>query len=143
MAKYDDDPRSSFMKITHRYCRTFSGSFIPQELAPDATKWDPPADVYETETAFIVRVEAGGMHKNDFEIKLVEDSLHIRGCRMETETCEKMRMHQMELNYGPFEKVIHNIPPVQIDRIQATYADGFLVITLPKLDADKKKMDIR
>jgi HSP20 family molecular chaperone IbpA len=145
MAEYDDDPRSSFMKITRRYCKTFSGSFIPQEIAPGgkgAGMWDPCADVYETESALIVRMEAGGMHKNDFEIKLIEDVLHIRGCRMEREPDCKTRIHQMELNFGPFDKEIRPIPPVDLDRIQATYADGFLTITLTKLNPDKKKIDI-
>jgi HSP20 family protein len=145
MAKYEDDPNATFMKIMRRYCKTFSGSFIPQELAPgskDAGLWDPAADIYETDFAVVVRMEAGGMHKNDFEIKLVDDVLHIRGCRMEKETDCKTRIHQMELNYGPFDKEIRHIPPVDLDRIQATYADGFLTITLPKLNADKKKIDI-
>jgi len=146
MAKYDDDPRSTFMKITRRFCKTFSGSFIPQEIAPggkSAAMWDPAVDIYETESAVVVRVDAGGMHKNDFEIKLIDDVLHIRGCRMEKETDCKTRIHQMELNYGPFDKEIGQIPPVDLDRIQATYADGFLTITLPKLNPDKKKIDIK
>jgi len=141
MAKYEDDPRASFMKITRRYCKTFSGPFIPQE-AQDAATWDPSADIYETESAFIVRMEAGGMHKNDFEIKLTEDVLHIRGCRMENEPRCKTCIQQMELNYGPFDKVIRNVPPVDLDGIQTTYTDGILVIVLPKANIEKKKIDI-
>ncbi len=138
MAEYDDDPRASYQKITRRFRRGFTESLACRDLAPGAEHWDPPTDIYETETAIVIRMEAGGMHRNDFEVKLIENRLHIRGCRMERESRTKMRIHQMELNYGPFDKVIRGIPPVDIDKIKAGYKDGFLVITLPKTASENK-----
>ena len=30
--------------------------------------WSPPTDVYETEEAYVVRVEIAGMREDDFEV---------------------------------------------------------------------------
>lgn len=139
MGKPNDDPRASFHRTIRRFCETFPGSFTCRDMMPGsvAETWDPPVDIYETESSVIIRLEAGGMHKNDFEVKFIGDSLHIRGCRMEDEPQSKTRIHQMELNYGPFDKVISGIPPVRTDEIRASYKEGFLVITLPKVTPDK------
>ncbi|RKY23366.1 MAG: hypothetical protein DRP79_09345 [Planctomycetota bacterium] len=136
MARLDDDPRTSFHKMMRRFREMFPGSLAYRDMMHGASPetWDPPADIYETESSVVIRVEAGGMHKNDFDVKLAADSLRIRGCRMENEPHPKTRIHQMELNYGPFEKIIRGIPPIRTEQIQATYKNGFLVITLPKAE---------
>ena len=41
-----------------------------------ASAWSPPADVYETEREYVVRVEAAGMREAEFEVQaryVVED----------------------------------------------------------------------
>lgn len=43
--------------------------------------WSPPTDEYETETAYVVRVEIAGMREEDFEVLLENDTLLISGSR--------------------------------------------------------------
>ncbi|HNM37902.1 MAG TPA: hypothetical protein PKI33_12610, partial [Anaerolineales bacterium] len=39
--------------------------------------WDPPTDLYETEEAYIVRMEIAGMREENFEVSLLNDTLYI------------------------------------------------------------------
>ncbi len=91
--------------------------------------WRPPTDVYETEHAIIIRVEVAGMHQTDFTISLVERLLTIRGVRQDT--AERRAYHQMEIPFGEFASEIELPYTVDVDKVEATYRDGFLRITLP------------
>jgi len=91
--------------------------------------WRPPTDVYETEDAIIVRVEVAGMREADFTISLVERSLTIRGIRQDTS--ERRAYHQMEIAFGEFHTEVELPFLVLSDKVDATYRDGFLRITLP------------
>ena len=91
--------------------------------------WRPPTDVYETEDAIIIRVEVAGMREADFTISLVERSLTIRGIRQDTS--ERRAYHQMEIPFGEFSTEFELPYLIISDKVEATYHDGFLRISLP------------
>ena len=91
--------------------------------------WRPPTDVYEAEGELIVRVEVAGMREADFTISLVERTLTIRGTRQDTS--ERRAYHQMEIAFGEFTSEVELAFPVVVEKVEATYRDGFLRIKLP------------
>lgn len=91
--------------------------------------WRPPTDVYESEDAIIIRVEVAGMRESDFTISLVDRNLTIRGVRQDTS--ERRAYHQMEIAFGEFHTEVELPYLVIADQVEATYKDGFLLITLP------------
>jgi HSP20 family protein len=101
--------------------------------------WAPRADVYETADAVVIKVCVAGLEPNQMDLTLSADSkfLTLRGVRVEQDEdkAERTRYHQLEVYYGPFERVVLLPPDVPIDRdgLAATYKDGFLKITLPKV----------
>jgi len=94
--------------------------------------WRPPADVYETETAFVVKVELAGMHDAEIAITLEEHSLRIEGQRPEQRDESLRYYHQMGVNYGAFSVEVFLVRPVDHDNVTARYDDGFLLVELPK-----------
>src|SRR4030043_358468 len=66
--------------------------------------WRPPTDVYETDSAIIIRLEVAGMRESDFPISLVERSLTIRGIRQDTS--ERRAYHQLEIAFGEFNSEV-------------------------------------
>ena len=92
--------------------------------------WDPPTDVYETEEAYVVRMEIAGMREENFEVSVQNDTLYIMGFRPDYPA--RRAYHQMEIRSGKFATVIGLPGPVNIDNALAEYQDGFLTITLPK-----------
>ena len=95
-----------------------------------SSAWSPPTDVYETEDAIIVRVEVAGMREEDFEIALEDGFLKISGTRPDVP--ERRAYHQMEIRFGKFSTAVGLPAPVNVEKSQAEYVDGFLTITLPK-----------
>jgi HSP20 family protein len=95
--------------------------------------WHPPTDVYETETSVVVRVEVGGLEKEDFEIRLEGHSLTISGERRDL--AAKLAYHQLEMRYGPFLTAVHISQPIDETGIEATYGNGILQVILPKAQA--------
>jgi HSP20 family protein len=102
----------------------------PWRSAMRATTWRPPADVYETAQAIIVRVEIAGMRVEDFNIALDGRSLVIRGLRSDLN--ERRAFHQMEIRFGEFSIEIELPVSVNENEVQAFYANGFLRLVLPK-----------
>lgn len=92
--------------------------------------WDPPTDLYETEDAYIVRMEIAGMREENFEVTVQNETLSITGYRHDFPA--KRAVHQMEIRSGRFATMITLPGSVDIDRALAEYQDGFLTITLPK-----------
>ena len=97
--------------------------------------WHPPTDVYETETSVVVRVEVGGLEKEDFEIRLDGHSLTISGERRDL--AAKLAYHQLEIRYGPFLAAVRLSQPVDEIGIEATYRHGILRVILPKAQAHR------
>ncbi len=92
--------------------------------------WRPPTDLFETEDAFVVRVEIAGMRSEDFVISLENRRLTVRGAR--PNRAERGAYHQMEICFGEFATEIELPGPVAEASISAEYSDGFLRVALPK-----------
>lgn len=92
--------------------------------------WRPPTDFYETDDAYVVRVEAAGMKESDFNLSLHERQLFISGTR--TDQTERRAYHQMEIPFGEFTIEIELPGSVSAEQVTAFYRDGFLKVHLPK-----------
>jgi HSP20 family protein len=107
--------------------------------------WLPKTDVYETENELVVRAEIAGVARESLNVSLSGDhrTLSIRGIRSENhiDDRKKIRYYQLEVYFGSFERDIPLPRDIAIDadRVTATYREGFLVVTIPKLP----KVEIR
>jgi HSP20 family protein len=95
----------------------------------------PPMDVYETEDELVVVMEVAGMEAEEIQVSLEGDLLLIRGTRTESCAAPKIRLHQMEIDYGRFERNLRIPFPLKADQVKAAYRQGFLTVTIPKLKA--------
>jgi len=119
----------------HLFQQELERSFQRQTLVVitrDREVWRPPADVYETETAFVVMVELAGMRDAEIAITLGEHSLRIEGQRPELRDERLLYYHQAGVNYGAFAVEVFLAQPVDYDNVTAHYDDGFLLVRLPK-----------
>lgn len=111
--------------------------------------WSPRVDVYETSDAVVVKVCAAGLEPGQIELTISGDGrfLTLRGVRVEQDDdkSQRIRYHQLEVYYGSFERVVSLPMEVALDRdkLTANYKDGFLKVTLPKLQqSTPKKIEI-
>ena len=95
--------------------------------------WRPPTDLYETEQAYVARVEIAGMQDAELNIAIEGRQLAIYGLRQPP--TEPAAYHQLEVRYGDFLSVLELPGAIDSDHIQADYKDGFLLVTLLKESA--------
>ncbi len=125
-AKEPSDPTRSIPE--------FQAFLRPQatRLRVHETVWHPPTDVYETDDAYHVKIELGGMASEEIEVVVEEGLLAIRGRRSDTCQANKIRYRQAEVKYGLFEVQLRLPDDVDVNAIHAKYHNGFLEAVLPK-----------
>jgi HSP20 family protein len=103
----------------------------------EAGTWHPSTDVYDGPDGLIVKVELGGVPCDDIQIYLQDRALVVEGMRRDPHTAESLaglRLRQMEIEYGPFQRVIPLPYPVDGRRALAHCAGGMLEIRLPRAE---------
>lgn len=95
------------------------------------TIWVPPTDVFETEDQIVVQVEVAGVKQSDLAVSLQDRVLMISGTRTDSGPSQRA-YHQMQVRFGDFATEVELPVPIDENRIEASYADGFLRIVLPK-----------
>ena len=125
--------------------RFFEPNFWPLN-APRSLEnmWEPVLDLSETEKEFLIRLEAPGMTRDDFDVDLDRTLLTLSGKR-EIHKEEKGEDYLwQERQEGRFLRTIRLPAPVVEDKIDAAYANGILTVKLPKAQpAMKTKVPIK
>lgn len=94
--------------------------------------WRPALEVYETEEALVVSAEIAGMDEADLRVLVDGGMLTIRGTRPDPGQGDKRCFHEARIPYGAFSADVYIPFPVDADRTEADYANGFLRIVLPR-----------
>lgn len=106
--------------------------------------WAPPTDVYETETEFIVTMDIAGMDRSNISVFTDGKVLTIRGVRDEVAPRCKKQFHKMEIQVGPFQRLVQL--PLQVDdkSIFTNYANGLLEVRLKKTfdEPDRRSIEV-
>lgn len=102
------------------------------------TGWTPALDVYQTSDDIVAVVELPGMRKDDIEISLQDGILTISGER-KSEAPEGEGNTRSERFVGKFRRSISLPTRVDGNKVNATYKDGILTVTLPKAEDVKPK----
>jgi len=111
----------------------------PRRKIEELGEWGPSLDLSETKNDLIVKAEVPGIDPKDIDISLDKDILTIKGeKKQETEEKEE-NYHFIERTYGALARSIRLPREVQSDKINASYKNGVLRVTLPKSEEAKKK----
>lgn len=106
--------------------------------------WEPPMDVFDTETEFVVIMDIAGMNRKDISVFTDGDVLRISGVRKDIIPAGKKQFHSLEIQVGPFQRLIGVPVPVVGDSMSTHYANGLLEVRLKKRfdKPEKKQIDI-
>ena len=100
--------------------------------------WMPALDLYQDNDNVVAVVELPGMRKEDIEISLHEGMLTISGER-KSETGENGKAERSERYVGKFRRSVTLPTRVDASKVNATYKDGILTVTLPKAEEAKPR----
>lgn len=108
----------------------------PEQIFEREEEGELKVDVYQNESAIIVKSAVAGTRLEDLQITLNHDMLTIRGKREHEEDVEQGNYFYQECYWGKFSRSI--ILPVNVDasKTKARMKSGILTITLPKITKD-------
>ncbi|MGY3617088.1 Hsp20/alpha crystallin family protein [Bradyrhizobium sp. USDA 10063] len=114
--------------------------YLPKTFAAS-----PAVDVTESDKAYEITAELPGLDEKNIEVNVVNGGITIKGEKRE-ETEEKKDYYVSERRYGAFERYFALPEGVDAGKIEATFKNGVLKVTLPKTaEAQKpaKKIEVK
>ena len=100
----------------------------------------PAVNIKEDEKRFILDLAVPGIDKKDLKIDINEDLLTISS-EIKNESEESSDgFRRKEFSYTSFCRSFQVPENVTKEKIEATYKDGILSVTLPKFDEEKQKI---
>ena len=100
--------------------------------------WTPALDLYQNNDNVVAIVELPGMQKEEIEISLQDGMLTIAGER-KAESGQENGATRSERFTGKFRRSITLPTRVDANKVNATYKDGILTVTLPKSEEARPK----
>jgi len=88
----------------------------------------------------VVRAEVPGLSGEDLRVRVDGEVLHISGVRGVPKDPRAVRLHRMEIAFGPFERAITIPVPFDKDGVHAHLEDGFLRVVLPRREASRRQV---
>jgi len=101
--------------------------------------WTPAVDIAEHDDEYLVKVELPGVNKDDVKLTLENNILTIRGEKKQEKETKKENYHRVERSYGTFQRSFTLPAAVKAEKIDASYKDGILIVSLPKAEEAKPK----
>ncbi|HZH52410.1 MAG TPA: Hsp20/alpha crystallin family protein [Microvirga sp.] len=128
------DEGDPFMTLHREMNRLFDDVFRSFEASPFGSmiqigRW-PSVEVIETDREVRVSAELPGLDEKDVEVLMHDGTLVIRG-EKKSEVEDKQHAFS-ERYYGRFERRIPLAWDVEEDKVDASFRNGVLTVTMPK-----------
>jgi HSP20 family protein len=135
------DPFRDLASMQDRINRIFGEAYLRNDDdVLNRGDWRPPVDIFENEKHEIVlRAELPGLKKEDLDIRVENNTLTLRGERKRDAEVKQDSYHRIERVYGAFTRAFSLPTTVNAEKVEATFADGVLTITLPMREEAKPR----
>ncbi|OSZ77621.1 heat-shock protein Hsp20 [Chitinophagaceae bacterium IBVUCB2] len=98
----------------------------------------PAVNITEAKGDFLISLAVPGMKKDDFKIDVIGNMLTISSEKEETKEEKEKVFTRKEYNYSSFSRTFTLPEEINKEKIEATYDDGVLKISLPAKEEAKK-----
>lgn len=99
----------------------------------------PKVDVIDRTNDILVRAELPGVNKDDLEVSLSDNTVTIRARTKYEHKEEKGEFYRCEISRGEYARTVGLPADVDVDKAAASFKDGMLELTLPKVEASKRR----
>ncbi|MCK5347975.1 MAG: Hsp20/alpha crystallin family protein [Desulfobacula sp.] len=101
--------------------------------------WKPQMDIFETRSEIIIQAEIAGVRKEDIVIEVSDKAVKMSGSRKSNHPDQTATYRLAEIQFGQFERVLYLPNIIDVEKVSATFLNGFLELTLGKLFTEKIK----
>jgi HSP20 family protein len=103
----------------------------------------PAVDIVDKEKAYEITAELPGMDESNIAVNVSGDTLTIKGEKRDEKEEKKKDYYLSERRYGSFQRSFGVPDGVDADKIEASFKNGVLTVTLPKRpEAQKSEKQI-
>lgn len=131
------DPFTNLEEIREEMNRLFNPAL--RRRGDSEALFSPAVDVVEEKDNFLVKADLPGLTKDDVSVAIQDNYLTIRGERKHEVEKKETNFYHRERVYGAFLRTIELPARIDAGKIQATFRDGVLHVTLPKSEEAKPK----
>jgi HSP20 family protein len=110
---------------------------------PRSAGWTPAVDIYETSVNFVLTAEVPGVQSSAIDIKVVDNTLILRGERPWERDVHGENIHRLENSYGKFERTFTLSETIDAEQISAELEQGVLKVVLPKREKAGRQIQIK
>ena len=103
----------------------------------DETFKTPKIDLYETEKEITAEIEIPGVDPKNIDVEVGNSSLKIEAKKEEKKQEKEKGYFRKEISTGYYKRIIALPDEVAKEKVEATYNDGILKITMPKITKKK------
>ena len=123
----------------HRNTRLFDDFFAPFNSVSDdvSTGVHPAVDIYEKDEKLIFEAELPGIEKDKIKVDVKGRLLTLSGEHDRDEESKENGRYRRERRFGKFERTFKLPFEVTEDHIDASYANGVLVLEIEKPEEQK------
>lgn len=100
------------------------------------SSFQPRVDIVENEKAYELHVAVPGVSKDDFQIEVKDNILTVSGERKFSSEKKEENYYAIETQFGSFSRSFTLPENTDSAKINASYTNGILEVTIPK---DEKK----
>ena len=145
------DPFEELRRLQERMYRIFKEiepSFVERKMLPatggEIATVEPFVDVIDKGDKVVVAADIPGVEKGDLSVNIRGDRLEISAERKKEAEEKKEGYIRRERTYTSYYRAIPLPAEVDADMADATFENGVLEITMPKVKAiEKKKIEIK
>ncbi len=137
------DPEREFLSLRDAMNRLMEESFVlPSmigEVRGSGRSWGLAVDMYETNDNLVVKASVPGIKPEQLDVTVQGETLTIKGETQDEQEREQGRYHVRERRHGAFSRTLTLPFPIQSDKVQATFENGVLTLSLPKAEEIKPR----
>ncbi len=124
------NPFSEVVSLREAMDRLFEDSFIPR-VGPGGR--GVASNLYETPDKFILQIPMPGVNPDAVEITAQQDTLHLKW-QTSVKIPENASTHWSGFAEGQYEQSFTLPASINAEKVEATYENGILMLTLPKAE---------
>lgn len=98
----------------------------------------PRVDVYETDSDVIVSAELPGVDSKDLDVTVYPQMVVIKAEKKQEEEIKEENRYHAERYFGRIERTVSLPADVDPDKVKASFKNGLLKLTLPKVNPTKQ-----
>jgi HSP20 family protein len=102
--------------------------------------FSPATDITEDDGRYIVTAELPGMKRSDISVDLHDGTLTIRGEKRSEREEKGEKRRYVERSFGSFARTFSLPGDADESKVEASFADGVLTVTIGKSEARKPRV---